>query len=101
MTQTFTMLIVLSLLLIVLGAGVAASSDELMRVLVGLEIMFLGAAASLLVLYAHYPILSFAMLLVCLGAAVAETVIVIGLIYRMTKLGYRATTSFREKYVEE
>ncbi|GEM_PF-4499667 len=101
MTMNFTTLIITSLLLIVLGAGVAASSNELMRVLIGLEMMFLGAVMSILLLYLQYPVLSFAILLICLGTAVAETVIMIGLIYRMVRLGYRATTSFKEKYTEE
>ncbi len=96
-----TLLIVTALVLIMTGAAIVAASNELIRVLLGMEVMFLGATVSLVLLYFRFPALSFSLLLVCLGAAVGETVIMIGIIYRMVKLGYRATVSFKEKYSEE
>ena len=92
--------VIAALLLIALGAAIVSTTRDLVRLLIGLEVMFIGALISLVPLYTVCPLHACMIVLALVTAAVCETILFIAVVFRLVRLGYRASVTFTEKYAK-
>jgi len=80
-----------ALMLIAAGCAIAASTRDLVRVLIGLEVMFLGAVISLVPLYQVMPDSACMITLSLFIAAVSETILLIAVLFRVARVRRKVT----------
>ncbi len=90
-------LIAVAIMLIIAGCAIVAATRDLVRVLIGLEVMFLGAILSLIPLSEVYPHTTCMLTLSLFIAAVSETVLMISILFRIARIRRRVTIPLAEK----
>ncbi len=87
------------LILIALGILITVRSRDLVRLLIGLELVFSGALLSILLIASTYVIMAYALLIITVLVAVSETIFIIAIIYRLNRIKLRTTVEvgFEEK----
>jgi len=91
-------LIALSFIVLSIGVGVVSVSRDLVRLLIGLEVLFLSGLTALVILYLTSPIRSSILTFTYIASSIMETTLMIGLLYYLARSGYRV---IEEKEIEE
>ncbi len=86
-----------AVMLVAAGCAVAAATRDLVRVLIGLEVMFLGALLGLIPLYEVYPNTAGMLALSLFIASVSETVVLIALLFRVARVKRRVTVPVADR----
>ncbi len=85
-----TILLPTSLILLTAGTCIIGLSRDLVRLIIGLEALFLSGLVSLSALYILEPVHASILIFAYLAASVMETTLLIGLVYYLSRTGYRA-----------
>jgi len=85
-----TILLPTALMLLTAGTCIIGLSRDLVRLIIGLETLFLSGLVSLSVLYLIEPIQASELVFAYLAASVMETTLLIGVVYYLSRSGYRA-----------
>jgi len=71
------------------GTCIVGLSRDLVRLIIGLESLFLSGLVALSALYLVEPIQASTLILAYLASSIMETTLLIGLVYYLSKVGYR------------
>ncbi len=81
-------LVTSSLILFSIGTSIISVSRDLVRLLIGMETMFLAGLLALSLLYLANPIKSSILAFAYIATSIMETTLMIGLIYYLARSGY-------------
>lgn len=92
-------IVLVVLVLVALGILITIRSRDLVRLLIGLELVFSGALLSILLVVSTHVIMAYALLIITVLVAVSETIFIIAIIYRLNRIKLRTTVEvgFEEK----
>lgn len=84
-----TILLPTSLILLSAGTCIVGLSRDLVRLIIGLETLFLSGLISLSVLYIIEPIQASTLIFAYLASSIMETTLLIGLVYYLSRIGHK------------
>ena len=89
--------IAIAILTIAVGLAVVSTSRDLVRVLIGLEVLFIGALIGIIPLYYMNPNSAVMLTLSLFTAAVSETILYIAVLFKMSREWHRTEVSLNRE----